>query len=67
MVLVVLLGYWWPCIFIYIMKGSKLSKENHKMYTLRKMGTIFCHVVLTLESRTEERGVESPYMSKERY
>lgn len=49
------------------MKGSKLSKENCKMYSLRKMGTIFGHVVLTLESRTKERGVESPSMSKERY
>ena len=49
------------------MKGSKLSKENYKMYTLRKMGIIFRHVVLSLESRTEERGGESPYMSKERY
>lgn len=49
------------------MKGSKLSKENYKMYSLKKMGTIFGHVVLTLESGTEERGVESPSVSKDRY
>lgn len=60
-------GYWWPCFFRYILKGSKLSKENYKMYSLKKMGTIFGHVVLTLESGTEERGVESPSVSKGRY
>lgn len=36
------------------------------MYSLSKMGTIFGHVAPTLESRTEERAVESPSVSKEK-